>query len=338
MRKISVIIPVYNGEAFVGQCIQSLAAQTYQDWEALVIDDGSTDRSLALCGELARADGRIRVFHQENKGVSAARNHGLDLAQGEYIFFLDSDDAIHPLLLEEMMRQVEEHQVEMAFCGCAKLDDRQLEEALRGASPGDGRPQWTVWDGAESERQFHMAQIIDLRGVSGLASRELVGQLRFDEDSAHGEDTLFKYSLFRQRVKTAYSAQRWYYYRMHAQSITHCGSWEGEADRYNNIIRIRDSEYRNGRQEYAVEWERLLMVEMRRSYAAYREAGRRDSCGQVKAAAARECGHPLFRPSGLARRGLFHLCFRCYPVYAQVVKAAPLVWALKERFKQRLRR
>lgn len=85
--KISVIIPVYNSEAYIEQCVQSLIDQTYQNWESLLIDDGSTDHSLEICQKLSRTDERIKVYHQEHKGVSAARNYGLDLAAGEYIFF-----------------------------------------------------------------------------------------------------------------------------------------------------------------------------------------------------------------------------------------------------------
>lgn len=115
MKKISVIVPVYNSEAYLEQCVRSLIHQTYQDWEALLIDDGSTDRSLEICRRSSGEDGRIKVYHQENKGASAARNNGLDIAGGEYIYFLDSDDVVHPHLFEEMIRQIEEYHVEMAF-------------------------------------------------------------------------------------------------------------------------------------------------------------------------------------------------------------------------------
>ena len=106
MCKISVIIPVYNAEPYIRQCLQSVIRQTCRNLEILVIDDGSTDRSAKICRELSLTDNRIQVYGQKNGGISRARNHGLEIAAGEYIFFLDSDDAIHPLLLEEMMEQV----------------------------------------------------------------------------------------------------------------------------------------------------------------------------------------------------------------------------------------
>ena len=104
MNKISVIIPMYNAEPFIRQCIRSVTDQTYRNLEILVIDDGSVDKGPAICRELAEADGRIMLLRQENQGVSAARNTGIDRACGEYVFFLDSDDAIHPRLRKETGR------------------------------------------------------------------------------------------------------------------------------------------------------------------------------------------------------------------------------------------
>ena len=102
MKRVSVIIPMYNAESYIRQCIHSVISQTWDNLEILVIDDGSTDRSLEICEELGRIDGRIRILTQKNRGVSAARNRGMEAAVGEYVFFLDSDDAIHPLLIEAM--------------------------------------------------------------------------------------------------------------------------------------------------------------------------------------------------------------------------------------------
>ena len=86
---ISVIVPIYNTEKYLKRALNSLLKQTYQDLEILLIDDGSTDSSLKICQEYAKKDYRIKVFHQENKGVSVVRNFGLSVAKGEYISFLD---------------------------------------------------------------------------------------------------------------------------------------------------------------------------------------------------------------------------------------------------------
>ena len=97
---VSIIVPVYNAEKFLHRCIDSILAQTYQDFELLLIDDGSKDSSGAICDEYAAQDARVRVFHKENGGVSSARNVGLDNARGEWITFVDSDDYTYPCWLE----------------------------------------------------------------------------------------------------------------------------------------------------------------------------------------------------------------------------------------------
>lgn len=105
MPRISVIVPVYNTEKYLHRCIDSILAQTYTDFELLLIDDGSTDSSGAICDEYALKDSRVRVFHKANGGVSSARNMGLDNAQGEWITFVDSDDWVKIDYFKLMIRQ-----------------------------------------------------------------------------------------------------------------------------------------------------------------------------------------------------------------------------------------
>ena len=99
---ISIIVPVYNAEKWLERCLDSIVAQTYTDWELLLIDDGSTDDSATICDEYAAKDERIRVFHKENGGVVQARRIGVEQSHGEFIYFVDSDDAILPDTLEMM--------------------------------------------------------------------------------------------------------------------------------------------------------------------------------------------------------------------------------------------
>ena len=99
---VSVIIPVYNRQGYIEECVRSVFAQSHQNIEILLVDDGSTDQSVSICEGLAREDARVRLVESAHGGVSAARNKGLDLAQGEYVFFLDSDDVIHPRLIEAL--------------------------------------------------------------------------------------------------------------------------------------------------------------------------------------------------------------------------------------------
>ena len=99
---VSIIIPVYNVEQYLRECVDSVLNQTYSDVEVILVDDESTDQSGNICDEYAEMDSRIKVIHKKNGGVSSARNTGIDKAVGEYLLFVDSDDAIHSELVEHI--------------------------------------------------------------------------------------------------------------------------------------------------------------------------------------------------------------------------------------------
>ncbi len=113
---ISIIVPVYKDEPYLRQCVDSILNQTYRDIEVLLIDDGSPDRCGEICDEFAKKDQRIRVFHTENKGLSAARNLGLREAKGEYIGFVDSDDWIEPDMYEVLLKRMQETGADISVC------------------------------------------------------------------------------------------------------------------------------------------------------------------------------------------------------------------------------
>lgn len=115
--KISVIVPVYKVERYLPRCLDSILAQTFTDWECILIDDGSPDNSGAICDEYAKKDSRFQVVHQENKGVSAARNAGLDAARGEWIGFVDSDDWVEKNFLHELYDKACLNNADVAVCG-----------------------------------------------------------------------------------------------------------------------------------------------------------------------------------------------------------------------------
>ncbi|HEM2786480.1 TPA: glycosyltransferase family 2 protein [Streptococcus suis] len=112
---ISIIVPVYNVETYLDQCIHSVLNQTYSNWELLLINDGSTDSSGSMCDDYARRDDRIRVIHKNNGGLSDARNAGIDNCTGEYITFLDSDDGIRGDFLEECVTTANQHDVDIVI-------------------------------------------------------------------------------------------------------------------------------------------------------------------------------------------------------------------------------
>ena len=121
--KISIISTVYNTGKFLPLAVQSILAQTFTDFELLLVDDGSTDGSGAVCNELARGDARVRVFHQPNGGPAHARNTGLDHARGAYVGFVDSDDLIAPAMYETLYRAVQRPGVRLAACTGDCIDE-----------------------------------------------------------------------------------------------------------------------------------------------------------------------------------------------------------------------
>ena len=112
---ISVIVPVYNVEDYLDACVTSITTQSYSNLEILLIDDGSTDRSGDMCDSLALSDSRIRVLHKTNGGLSDARNHGIDIATGSFIVFVDSDDTISPDAISTLYSLAAEHNADIAM-------------------------------------------------------------------------------------------------------------------------------------------------------------------------------------------------------------------------------
>ncbi len=120
MPLVSIIVPVYNVERFVAQCIESVIAQTFRDWELILIDDGATDRSGAICDEYAATDDRIKVIHKANTGLSDSRNLGIEIASAGIIGFIDSDDWVEPDMFEKMYGTIMKTGADIAVCGVFK--------------------------------------------------------------------------------------------------------------------------------------------------------------------------------------------------------------------------
>lgn len=124
MKKISIIVPVYNTGKYLYKCINSILAQTLEDFELIIINDGSVDNSCDICDEYAKTDSRVKVIHKKNEGVSIARNVGIEMATGEYIGFIDSDDWIEPDMYCDMYSFAKKYDVDIVMCDTvSKFDD-----------------------------------------------------------------------------------------------------------------------------------------------------------------------------------------------------------------------
>lgn len=178
MPEISIIIPIYNKIAHVEDTVRSVLAQTFTDYELLLIDDGSTDGSGGLCDELSGTDERVKVFHTENLGVSAARNTGLKAASGKYISFIDADDRIDKTFLEKLHTSMEEHDADMAVCGYHEIRNGRIKLHLyRDLGSGD-----RLFD--------HIREDMLCILWNKLFVREKIAHY-FDEDISTCEDSVF---------------------------------------------------------------------------------------------------------------------------------------------------
>lgn len=128
MNKISVIMPVYNTEHYVSRAIESVLQQTYTNWELIVVDDGSTDKSLEVCRKYQSIDNRIKLYHKDNGGQGCARNYALEKCSGNYIMYLDSDDWIDVDAMQFLLQAITEYQADVVECGCRSVSSTGLVE------------------------------------------------------------------------------------------------------------------------------------------------------------------------------------------------------------------
>ena len=130
MEELSIIVPVYRAEKFLDKCVESILSQTLQDLELILVDDGSPDNSLKLCHQWKGKDNRVRVIHQENAGVSAARNRGLEIARGKYVGFVDSDDFVDPDMYRRMLEEARSADVVMCDFLTVYADGRKEQDTI----------------------------------------------------------------------------------------------------------------------------------------------------------------------------------------------------------------
>ena len=214
---ISIIMPVYKVEKYLPKCLESILAQTFSDFEVVLIDDGSPDGSGQIGEKYAAQDSRIKVFHKENGGVSSARNYGIGKAQGTYVAFCDSDDWVDPDWLETLYRQMREHPVDLSVCGLMKEDEagkilftvdehrvyiKNQEEALLTLFDGDGYYRYQGWV------------------VNKLYKREILirNRITFNEEICYSEDRLFNFFYLQHCTSAIYSTEPKYHYLIRQNS------------------------------------------------------------------------------------------------------------------------
>jgi glycosyltransferase involved in cell wall biosynthesis len=216
MPQISIIIPVYNVENYIRECLDSVLSQTFTDYECILVDDGSPDNCPLICDEYAAKDSRVVVIHQKNAGVSAARNAGLDIARGEWIGFVDSDDWCDYDMFRFLYENAINHKVDVSVCGVNVFKDGVIS-----------RRDKKLYDAMFTSREaislmFDRESSFGGFSVNKLFKKQLIDRdrLRYDESIKYMEDLLFFYHLFKIANSIYYSSQPYYYYRQIETSVT----------------------------------------------------------------------------------------------------------------------
>ncbi|MEH7380043.1 glycosyltransferase [Bacillus sp. JJ1533] len=208
---ISVIIPVYNVEKYLSRCIDSVLNQTFQDFEIILVNDGSTDKSGVICDKYAQKDQRISVIHKKNARVSAARNDGIRMAKGKYVSFIDSDDWIEPVMYQEMVNKVQEYNLDIVMCDYMKKSDDYEDKRTQPIRSG-------YYSKGDIEQELYQCLImfdhiefpptisnwVCLFNLNFLMANNIL----YDEDIRYCEDSLFG-------SKAMYHANSFYYLKNH---------------------------------------------------------------------------------------------------------------------------
>ncbi len=212
-KKISIIIPIYNVEKYLPACVESILQQTYKNLEVILVDDGSPDRCPVICDELAQKDDRIRVIHQKNKGLSGARNTGIDNAQGDYLIFVDSDDTVEQTLVEELYTYAEKWNCAIVACGRNYIfEDGQIVCKI-------AHDESKVYGFEEAMQEMNSFRLFDMSAWAKIYRKELFEDIRFPEGKL-SEDYYIMYKLFDKAQTIGYVAKPLYNYLQRQSSIS----------------------------------------------------------------------------------------------------------------------
>lgn len=220
---ISVIVPVYNTEKYIRECINSIVKQTFTELEIIIVDDGSTDSSITICRELALADHRIKIYSKSNGGLSDARNYGIEKANCEYICFLDSDDYIDSNYFEILFRNIREKHADISVAGIKHIHNNNVYQ-IRKIDGG------SILTREAALRELFISRRISNSVCNKLFKKRLFDSIRFPKGRLY-EDEFVTYRLFAQSDRVVISDKIFYYYRFNNSSITHRPFNRQELDR-----------------------------------------------------------------------------------------------------------
>lgn len=253
MKKISVIIPIYNIEEYLPRCLESVLAQTYRNLEVILVDDGSWDNSGMIADQYVLKDQRIKVIHQKNQGVSAARNAGLDQATGEYIGFVDGDDYIEPDMYEILVHIMESEQVDIAHCGYQMVYPSKVEYYYN-------THEKLIMDRKEGILELLKGRKVEPGLWNKLYKAELFQTVRLPYGVAETEDLLCNFELFSVAEKSCFYDVSKYHYMLRCGSATNENlSEKKRKDRYYVVNTILER-INNQDGLYPVAYERYIRI------------------------------------------------------------------------------
>lgn len=213
---ISIIVPIYKVEKYLEKCVMSIIDQTYQNLEIILVDDGSPDRCGEICEEFAKQDSRIVVLHKKNGGLSDARNAGIEVATGEYFFFVDSDDYIHPQMIEILYQGIKKNKAELSICQFQNVaEDKNTDyESVK-------QQEWIVLESDQDKLEYALGEnttTIFTVAWNKLYARRLFDGVRYPFGKIH-EDEFTTYKTIHAAKKIAYIECPLYYYVQREGSI-----------------------------------------------------------------------------------------------------------------------
>lgn len=219
--RVSVIVPVYNAEKFLVRCVDSILSQTYDNLEILLIDDGSTDGSPAMCDEYAAGEPRIRAIHQENRGLSGARNTGIENATSDLFLFIDSDDEILPTMVETLKSLMDQTDADIAQCLPLEIiEGEPVPEIDRDPNFREIRDEEiSVYQGKEKFLEMWTHYLRTVVQWNKLYRRKIFDGLRYAEGKYHEDEFIIHYELMAAN-ELAHVDRKLYLYYRHGKSIT----------------------------------------------------------------------------------------------------------------------
>lgn len=215
---VSLIVPVYNGEKYIDFFIQCFEKQNYKNLELLIINDGSSDDTYQIVTRYANADPRIKIYSQENRGPSAARNLGIKKADGEYIIFADIDDYIYPTYVSYLYDILKRNNADVAFCNYRKVTRIDNEVIAINTQKEEGTEQYNREQAIED---FSYRRHLTGYSYLKIIKKEIIKNILFQENIVYGEDFIFTYELLKQCNKVAYGGKIQYLYLQNVASATH---------------------------------------------------------------------------------------------------------------------